>query len=62
MEETLLELQYRAILELCLENSAEFPTREEVVDRIKVITTKGEHLTIVDDLDGNLECTEDLPQ
>lgn len=47
MEDTLLELQYLAIMELCGENSCEFPTREEVTERIKQLTAKGEHLSLL---------------
>jgi hypothetical protein len=54
MEETMLELQYLAIMELCSENSACFPTREEVVDRIKISTKKGEHLSLIT-TEGNLD-------
>ncbi len=57
MEETLLELQYLAIAELCQENSIDFPTREEVTARIAEITAKGEHLSLMPKLDGNFDLT-----
>ena len=47
MEETLLELQYLAIMELCQENSADFPSREQVTDKIQEMTAKGSHLSLL---------------
>jgi hypothetical protein len=46
MEETLLELQYLAIMQLCGENSAEFPTRQEVGEKVRNMLGKYEGMSL----------------
>lgn len=42
---TMLELQYLAMVDLISENSAHIPTREEIVERIQEIIKNGAHLS-----------------